>query len=70
MQFVEKIRQKSRTANNIVNVCLCPGLYILEDVVNLLLDVDNRVNVAHDWDLEGFFAIMYNNDKHKTMIGV
>ena len=70
LEFIKEIKQKLCTTNNIVNVCSCLGLYILEDVINLSLDVRHRVNVAHDQDLEDFLAAICNDDEYKSMVRV
>lgn len=62
------MRQKPYTANNIVNVYLCPDLYILKDNVNLILNIGNQVNIAHDWDLKDFLATICNNNEYETII--
>lgn len=47
-EFIKEIRQRLCTIDNIVNICSCLSLYIPKDVVNLSLNIDHRVNVAHD----------------------
>ena len=42
----------------------------MEDIVNLLLDVGDWVDVAHDRDLEGLLAAMCDDSKHKAVIMV
>lgn len=70
LQLIKQIRHRSSTIDNIVNICLYPGLYIPKDIINLSLDIENQVDVIHNWDLEGFLAVMYNNGKQKIMVKV
>lgn len=35
-----------------------------------MLEISNQVNIAHDWDLEGFLAIMDYHIKHNIVIKV
>lgn len=70
LQFIEEIRQRPCTADNIVNVCLYPSSYIPENLVNLSLDVGNRVDIAYDWDLEDFLVAKCNDGEHITMVRV
>lgn len=70
MQLIKEIRQRSRTVDNIVNVCLCQGLYIPEDVVNFLLDIGDQIDVVYNRDLEDLLAVMNHDSEHKAVIGV
>lgn len=70
MEFIKEIRQRLCIIDNIVNVCLCPGLYIPENIVNLSMDIDYQVNVAYDWDLKGFLDVIGNDGQHELMVRI
>lgn len=42
----------------------------MEDVIYFALDICYQVDVSHYWDLEGFLATVYYDDKHEIMISV
>lgn len=47
-----------------------PYLYIAKDIVNLLLDVRNKVIIAYDRDLEGLLLVMSDNGEYKFVVRV
>lgn len=44
------------------------GLYTIEDIVNILLNVDYRVYIAHNGNLKDLLFTMDNNDEHEVMV--
>ena len=40
----------------------------MQNIIYLTLDVGHRVDVSHDWNLEGFLTTMSNDSKHKVVI--
>lgn len=43
---------------------------ISKNIVYFALDVDHRVDISHDWNLEDFLAKIYDNNKYKAMIQI
>lgn len=68
MQFIKKVKQKPRTIDNIVNIYLCPNLYIPKDVVQLLLDISDQVDIAHKYDLKDLLTAMDHDDENEVVI--
>lgn len=42
----------------------------MEDVVNFVLDIDNWVDIVHDWDLKSLLAAIDENGKYEVVIRV
>lgn len=57
--------QWPRIVDNIVNICLCIDPYIIENTINILLEVGNRVDIAHNEDSEGLMSAIDENGKHE-----
>lgn len=53
-----------------VNICLCLGSYLMQDIVDLLLDVGYQVYGAHDRYLEDFLPMMDANRKNESVVRV
>lgn len=68
MQFIKKVKQKPRTIDNIVNIYSCPSLYIPKDVVQLLLDLGDQVDIAHNYDLKDLLAAMDHDGENEVVI--
>lgn len=68
LELLEEVKQRPSTTDNVVNIYTCSGSYFAKNVVNLLLDLDNRVDVAHDKDLEVFLSAMSDNDEYEVMV--
>lgn len=68
MQLIEKVKEKPCIADNIINIYLCLGLYISEDMVNFLLNISNQVDVVHDGDLEDLLVVMSHKSEYKVVI--
>lgn len=70
LKLIKEIKQKPYIIDNIINICLCASLYISENIVNLLPNVGNQVDLAHNRVLKAILVAIFHNSKHKAMIGV